>query len=128
MKVLVVEDGRTARKMLKSAVERLGHECLTAADGTEAWALFRAEGDGSAMVGAEVMRFRDQCGCANVVQPGVGYLTFARLADTYPVWSIPQAVSFNDPAVSRMPACLPSDAQPRQLADRSLWRARVDCG
>ena len=44
MKVLVVEDGRTARKMLKSAVERLGHECLTAADGTEAWDLFRAEG------------------------------------------------------------------------------------
>jgi diguanylate cyclase (GGDEF)-like protein len=44
MKVLVVEDGRTARRMLKSAVERLGHECLTAADGTEAWDLFRAEG------------------------------------------------------------------------------------
>lgn len=42
--------------------------------------MFRAEGDGSAMVGAEVMRFRNQCGCANVVQPGVGYLTFARLA------------------------------------------------
>ena len=42
--------------------------------------MFRAEGDGSAMVGAEVMRFRNECGCANVVQPGVGYLTFARLA------------------------------------------------
>jgi len=42
--------------------------------------MFRAEGDGSAMVGAEVMRFGKQCGCANVVQPGVGYLTFARLA------------------------------------------------
>src|SRR5207244_5007582 len=44
MKVLVVEDGRTTRMMLKSAVDRLGHECLTAADGTEAWDLFRAEG------------------------------------------------------------------------------------
>ena len=42
--------------------------------------MFRADGDGSAMVGAEVLRFRNQCGCANVVQPGVGYLTFARLA------------------------------------------------
>jgi len=30
--------------MLKSAVERLGHECLTAADGNEAWDLYRAEG------------------------------------------------------------------------------------
>src|SRR5918911_2731437 len=44
MKVLVVEDGRTTRMMLKSAVERLGHECSTAADGTHAWELFRAEG------------------------------------------------------------------------------------
>jgi diguanylate cyclase (GGDEF)-like protein len=44
MKVMVVEDGRTTRMMLKSAVERLGHECLTAADGTEAWELFLAEG------------------------------------------------------------------------------------
>jgi len=44
MKVMVVEDGRTTRMMLKSAVERLGHECLTAADGTEAWDLFRSQG------------------------------------------------------------------------------------
>jgi diguanylate cyclase (GGDEF)-like protein len=44
MKVMVVEDGRTTRLMLKSAVERLGHECLTAADGTEAWDLFRSQG------------------------------------------------------------------------------------
>ena len=44
MKVLVVEDGRTTRMMLRSAVEGLGHECLTAADGSEAWELFREEG------------------------------------------------------------------------------------
>src|SRR5437763_3526156 len=44
MKVMVVEDGRTTRMMLKSAVERLGHECLTASDGTEAWELFRSQG------------------------------------------------------------------------------------
>jgi diguanylate cyclase (GGDEF)-like protein len=30
--------------MLRSAVEGLGHECLTAADGSEAWELFRAQG------------------------------------------------------------------------------------
>ena len=41
MKVLVVEDGRTTRMMLRAAVEGLGHECLTAADGSEAWELFR---------------------------------------------------------------------------------------
>jgi diguanylate cyclase (GGDEF)-like protein len=44
MKVLVVDDGRTTRMMLKSSVEHLGHECVTAADGTEAWDLFLAEG------------------------------------------------------------------------------------
>jgi len=41
---MVVEDGRTTRMMLKSAVERLGHECQTAADGSEAWDLFRTQG------------------------------------------------------------------------------------
>ncbi len=44
MKVLVVEDGRTTRMMLKSAVEGLGHDCVTAADGTEAWQIFRDQG------------------------------------------------------------------------------------
>src|SRR5438445_4613391 len=44
MMVMVVEDGRTTRMMLKSAVERLGHECITAADGTEAWEAFRSHG------------------------------------------------------------------------------------
>jgi diguanylate cyclase (GGDEF)-like protein len=44
MKVLVVEDGRTSRMMLRSAVEGLGHECLTASDGSEAWELFREQG------------------------------------------------------------------------------------
>src|SRR3954447_21671492 len=44
MKVLVVEDGRTTRMMLRAAVERLGHDCLAAADGTEAWEVFRREG------------------------------------------------------------------------------------
>jgi diguanylate cyclase (GGDEF)-like protein len=44
MKVLVVEDGRTTRMMLRAAVEKLGHECLTAADGSEAWEIFRREG------------------------------------------------------------------------------------
>jgi diguanylate cyclase (GGDEF)-like protein len=44
MKVLVVEDGRTTRMMLRAAVESLGHECFTAADGSEAWELFRAQG------------------------------------------------------------------------------------
>jgi SAM-dependent methyltransferase len=41
--------------------------------------MFRADGDGSAMVGARLRHFTSACGCADVVQPGAGYLTFARL-------------------------------------------------
>ena len=42
--------------------------------------MFRADGDGSAMVGANLQRFMCECGCSSVVQTGAGYLTFARLA------------------------------------------------
>ena len=42
--------------------------------------MFSADGDGSAMVGALLRRFMFECGCTGVVQPGAGYLTFARLA------------------------------------------------
>jgi hypothetical protein len=41
--------------------------------------MFRADGDGSAMVGARLEQFITTCGCTNVVQRGTGYLTFARL-------------------------------------------------
>ena len=42
--------------------------------------MFRADDDGSAMVGAKTRRFTQDYGVTNVVQPGAGYLTFARLA------------------------------------------------
>ena len=42
--------------------------------------MFRADEDGSAMVGAKMRRFTRDYGFTNVVQPGAGYLTFARLA------------------------------------------------
>ena len=42
--------------------------------------MFGADGDGSAMVNDTRRRFMNECGCSNVVQPGVGYLTFSRLA------------------------------------------------
>jgi SAM-dependent methyltransferase len=42
--------------------------------------MFRVDGDGSAMVGARLQQFICSCGCADVVQRGAGYLTFARLA------------------------------------------------
>jgi SAM-dependent methyltransferase len=42
--------------------------------------MFRAERDGAAMVDDTVRRFVVDCGLSEVVIPGTGYLTFARLA------------------------------------------------
>jgi two-component system, cell cycle response regulator len=40
MRVLIAEDSPLERNMLQDAVAVLGHECLVAADGAEAWQLF----------------------------------------------------------------------------------------
>jgi diguanylate cyclase (GGDEF)-like protein len=41
MRVLVADDEPTSRLLAKRAVERLGHECAVAADGTAAWQLLQ---------------------------------------------------------------------------------------
>jgi two-component system chemotaxis response regulator CheY len=45
LKILVVEDDAVSRTILRRAVEKLGHECLAAQDGREAWEIFRATPD-----------------------------------------------------------------------------------
>jgi SAM-dependent methyltransferase len=87
--------------------------------------MFRAEGDGSAMVGAEVMRLRDQCGCANVVQPGVGYLTFARLAGIAEKLALrPQFVPSRGPLGWRLRRSAARVRLRRAPAAFGLWVAR----
>src|SRR5689334_23347831 len=44
MKVLIADDSASARLMIQSAVELLGHECVVAEDGTQAWRLYRDQG------------------------------------------------------------------------------------
>ena len=44
MRVLIAEDSPLERNMLQDAVAILGHECLVAADGAEAWELYRQHG------------------------------------------------------------------------------------
>ena len=41
MKVLIAEDDAVSRRILRIAVERLGHECLAADDGLEAWEMYQ---------------------------------------------------------------------------------------
>ena len=44
MKILIAEDSAMGRLLLRRAVEGLGHECLVADDGAQAWELFREQG------------------------------------------------------------------------------------
>ncbi|MCC6178250.1 MAG: diguanylate cyclase [Chloroflexi bacterium] len=43
MRVLIAEDSSMGRLLLQRTIERMGHECLTATDGIEAWSLFERE-------------------------------------------------------------------------------------
>ncbi len=45
MKILIAEDDAVSRTILRRAVEKIGHECLAAADGEEAWGLYKANPD-----------------------------------------------------------------------------------
>ena len=45
MRILIAEDDAVSRTILRRAVEKTGHECLAAADGEEAWSLFKENPD-----------------------------------------------------------------------------------
>ena len=45
MKILVVEDDAVSLLILRRAVEKLGHECLTAEDGEKAWQIYKETPD-----------------------------------------------------------------------------------
>ena len=45
MKILIAEDDAVSRTILRRAVEKIGHECLAAADGEEAWRLYKEDPD-----------------------------------------------------------------------------------
>ena len=44
MKILIADDSPTPRLMLRRELERLGHQCIVAEDGIEAWELFQGSG------------------------------------------------------------------------------------
>lgn len=45
MKILIAEDDAVSRMILRRAVEKIGHECLAAAEGEEAWGLYKKTPD-----------------------------------------------------------------------------------
>ncbi|MEW6637884.1 MAG: ATPase, T2SS/T4P/T4SS family, partial [Actinomycetota bacterium] len=42
MKVLIAEDDAVSRTVVKKTIEKLGHECLVAEDGLDAWEMYRS--------------------------------------------------------------------------------------
>ena len=50
MRILIAEDDAVSRMILRRAVEKIGHECLAAADGEEAWVLYKENPDLDAII------------------------------------------------------------------------------
>jgi two-component system chemotaxis response regulator CheY len=50
LKILIAEDDAVSRTILRRAVEKTGHECLAAADGEEAWGLYKENPDLEAII------------------------------------------------------------------------------
>jgi two-component system, cell cycle response regulator len=50
LKILIAEDDAVSRTILRRAVEKLGHECLAAPDGEEAWGLYKENPDIDAII------------------------------------------------------------------------------
>lgn len=87
--------------------------------------MFRAEEDGSAMVGSTLQRFTRECGCSQVVQPGEGFLTFARLARIAETLALrPQFVPSRGPLGWRVRRSMARMRLRRAPAAFGLWVAR----
>lgn len=87
--------------------------------------MFRADRDGSAMVSAKAQRFACDYGFRDVVQPGLGYLTFARLAGIAEQLALrPMFVPSRGPIGWRLRRSLARVRLRRAPAAFGLWVAR----
>ncbi len=78
MKILIAEDDAVSRKILQLAVERLGHQCLCARDGNEAWEIFKRSPDLDVVISDWMMPGMDGIELCNRMR------TFKERRDGYP--------------------------------------------
>jgi diguanylate cyclase (GGDEF)-like protein len=70
VKILIADDSATPRQLLRRELEKLGHECVVAEDGNEAWTLFQS-------VGADVV-------ISDWMMPGMDGDEFCRRVRSHP--------------------------------------------
>jgi diguanylate cyclase (GGDEF)-like protein len=77
MRVLIAEDDAVPRMILKMAVERFGHECLVAEDGSTAWDMYQ-NASVNVIISDRVMPGMDGLELCRRVReiPGNGYYTY----------------------------------------------------
>jgi diguanylate cyclase (GGDEF)-like protein len=77
MRVLIAEDDAVSRMILKLAVERFGHECLVAEDGSQAWDMYQ-HASLNVIISDRVMPGMDGIELCRRVRetPGMGYTYF----------------------------------------------------
>ncbi|HET7479179.1 MAG TPA: ATPase, T2SS/T4P/T4SS family [Rubrobacteraceae bacterium] len=68
MKILIAEDDAVSRAIVKRAVERLGHECLAAKDGREAWNVYQSNPDIEVIISDWMMPRMDGLALCNRVR------------------------------------------------------------
>ena len=90
MRILIAEDDAVSRKILQRAVERLGHQCICARDGNEAWEIFKRLPDLDVVI-------------SNWMMPGIDCIelfcrirAFAGRRDGYPYFSFMTAFGERD--------------------------------
>lgn len=59
MRILIAEDDAVSRMILHRSIERLGHECLAASDGAEAWETYQEHPDVDAIISDWMMPVMD---------------------------------------------------------------------
>jgi two-component system, cell cycle response regulator len=78
LKILIAEDDAVSRKILQRAIEQLGHQCLCASDGNQAWEIFKRSADLDVVISDWMMPGMDGIELCNRIR------TYTEFRDGYP--------------------------------------------
>lgn len=76
MRILVVDDDPTSRLIVQTVLGNLGHDCLTATDGAEAWDMFQDQRPNVVISDSTMPRMTGLELCRNIRNHGGTYAYF----------------------------------------------------